>query len=89
MVARRGWRPPVAEIQPGAEASTRAGEDRDTARFVGGDLVEGVMQLGNKLEGDRVELFGTVQREQRHPLVDALAHDLHHRQPPSGPVDAQ
>ena len=89
VVPRRGRRPPVAEIQPGTEASTRAGEDRDTARFVGRDLVEGVMQLGNELEGDRVEVFGTVQRQQRHPLVDALADDLLHRQPPSGPVVAQ
>jgi hypothetical protein len=47
------------------------------------------MQLGNELEGDRVGLFGTVQRQQRHPLVDALAHDLLHREPPSGPVVAQ
>ena len=54
VLARRGRRAEVLEVEAGTEATTGAGEDGDPALGVGAHRVERVVQVGGELEVERV-----------------------------------
>ncbi len=78
VLARRRRRPEVLQVEPGAEAATRAGEHGDLAALVGGDGVERVVQVTDQLERDRVEAVGAVEADDAHRLARLFEGDGAH-----------
>ena len=79
VLAGRRRRAEVAQVEPGAEAAARAGEDRDLARLVGRDLVERVVEIGDELERDRVEPVGPVEPDHPDRITGPFDRDGGHR----------
>ena len=85
VLAGRGRRAEVLEVEAGAEAATGAGEDGDPALGVGTDRVERVVQVGGELEVERVEPLGPVQRDLldvRRDIADVDGDARHRRAQP-------
>ncbi len=75
---RGGDRAPVLQVEPGAERAPRAGEHDHLAAVVGGDAVEGVVQLPDKAEVDGVETVRAVETDGGDVLGDGLDLDGRH-----------
>ncbi len=80
VLARRRWRPEVAQVEAGAEPATRAGEHRDLAGLVGADLVERVVEIRDELERDRVQAVGSSEPDDPNRVTDPFDFDVGHRQ---------
>ncbi len=63
VLAGCGRHAPVLQVQAGAEAASRASEDDHLAFGVGGDGVQGVVQLGDQIEVEGVEPFRPVETD--------------------------
>ena len=68
----------VLELQPRAEGPPGAGEDHHPAVVVGGDLVEGGVELGHQGEGEGVEAFRVVQGHPTDLGGDGVGGDERH-----------
>src|SRR5262249_26902652 len=68
-----------ALVVAGAEGAPGAGEDDHADGAVGIGAVEDPMQLGFELVGERVHALGTIERDGRDAVLDAVKDLLAHR----------
>ena len=69
---------PVLEVEAGAERTAGSGEDDDLAVVVGGNGVEGIVQLADEGEVDGVEALGAVEAESGDMVGDRFDEDGGH-----------
>ena len=70
--------PVVLEVEPGAEATTRAGEHHDVGVVVVGDGLQRLVELDDELDRHRVQAIGPVQRDHARVRLRLLDQDQAH-----------